>query len=361
MSDLGPKIQHVAGSIISLYFFVSAIVLIKTSAASLGEFLAESIVLVIKDTTSGVSAGWIGTALLHSSGAFDSIVVAFVSTGVLPLSLAVATVIGAEIGTTVTPFLISVLNQIRGKERQSATFNVTITHVLYNLATLAIFYPLELLFGLLTRVANQGSTLFVDASWLNTVPNALEVLTPWIPTLLRYIPAWYGLIGGAILLVLALTGVERYMTEIFNMPRSWNLIRGTFTKPLRAFITGFLFTLLIPSTTVMVSLLIPLASSGVLSADYHILPYILGSNIGTCFSVMLAAMATGNPIAMGVWLVQLTINLVGAVIFMILMKPFSRIVRLTAEKVAASPRLTLAITAVFHLIPTSIILFYILS
>jgi hypothetical protein len=46
---------------------------------------------------------------------------------------------------------------------------------------------------------------------------------------------------------------------------------------------------------------------------------------------------------------------------MILMKPFSQIVRLTAEKVAASPRLTLAITAVFHLIPTSIILFYILS
>jgi solute carrier family 34 (sodium-dependent phosphate cotransporter) len=357
---LAPKIQHVAGSIISLYFFVSAIVLIKSSAARLGEFLAESIVLVIQDTTSGVSAGWIGTALLHSSGAFDSIILAFVSTGVMPLSLAVATVIGAEIGTTVTPFLISVLNQIRGKERQSATFNVTITHVLYNLATLAIFYPFEMFFGVLTKVANVGSMFFVDAPWLSAMPNTLEVATPWVPLLLSFIPAWGGLLIGALTLVLALAGVERYMTEIFNMPRSWNLIRSTFTKPLRAFLAGFLFTLLIPSTTVMVSLLIPLAASGVLSTEFYILPYILGSNIGTCFSVLLAAIATGNPIAMGVWLVQLTINVVGAVIFMILMKPFSRIVRLTAERVAASPRLTLIIAAVFHLIPTSVIVYYLL-
>jgi solute carrier family 34 (sodium-dependent phosphate cotransporter) len=357
---LAPKIQHIAGSIISLYFFVSAIVLIKSSAARLGEFLAEGIVLVIKDTTSGIAAGWIGTALLHSSGAFDSIVLAFVSTGVMPLGLAVATVIGAELGTTVTPFLISVLNQVRGKERQSATFNVTITHVLYNLATVAIFYPLEMFFGVLTKVANVGSTFFVDAPWLSAMPNTLEVATPWVPVLLNFIPAWVGLLIGALTLVLALAGVERYMTEIFNMPRSWNLIRSTFTKPLRAFLAGFLFTLLIPSTTVMVSLLIPLAASGVLSSEFYILPYILGSNIGTCFSVLLAAIATGNPIAMGVWLVQLTINVVGAVIFMILMKPFSKIVRLTAEKVAVSPRLTLIVTAIFHLIPTSVIFYYLL-
>jgi sodium-dependent phosphate cotransporter len=344
---LPPKIQNIAGSLLSLYFFVSAIVLIKTSASTFGEYLAESIVLVIKDTTSGVSAGWIGTALLHSSGGFDSIVIAFVSIGVMPLSLAVATVIGAEIGTTVTPFLISVLNQIRGKERQSATFNVTLTHVLYNLAMLAIFYPLELKFGLLTKVATQGSKLFVDAPWLKMLPNTLEMMTPWIPTLLDFI--------------LALGGVERYMTEIFNMPRSWNLIRATFTKPLRAFFAGLFFTLLIPSTTVMVSLLIPLAYSGAIGIDYYILPYILGANIGTCFSVMLAAMATGNPISMGVWLVQLTINIVGAVIFMVIMKPFSKVVRLCAEKVAATPRLTLVITLVFHLLPTSIIIYYILN
>ena len=358
---MGSKVGNVAGSLVSLYFFISAIMLIKDSAGLMTEFLAENIVLVIRDTTSGVFAGWIGTALLHSSGAFDSIVVAFVSSGAMPLSLAVATLIGAELGTTVTPFLISVLNQVRKRKHQDAAFNVTLTHVLYNLCALAIFYPLELLFGSLTWVATQGGNIFVKAPWLDAVPDILDVVTPWVPVVLGVIPPWAGIVIGAVMLIVALNGVERYMTEIFNMPRSWNLIRATFQKPYRAFLAGFIFTLLIPSTTVMVSLLVPLATSGVIGAEFYILPYILGANIGTVFDVMIAAMATGDPLALGVWLVHLTVNLVGALIFLPLMKPFSKVVKATADKVAASPRLTLVVTAIFHIIPAIIIAFYVLT
>jgi len=189
----------------------------------------------------------------------------------------------------------------------------------------------------------------------------LDVATPWVPVVLNYIPPWLGIVVGALMLILALSGVEKYMTEIFNMPRSWNLIRATFRKPVRAFMAGLIFTLLIPSTTVMVSLLVPLAASGVIGAEFYILPYILGANIGTVFDVMIAAMATGDPIALGVWLVHLSVNLIGAIIFLPLMKPFSRIVKVAADSVAASPRLTLFVTAVFHLVPAAIILFYALS
>lgn len=358
---MGSKYGNIIGSIVALYFFISAIMLIKESAGMMTEFLAEKIVLVIRDTTSGVFAGWLGTALLHSSGAFDSIIVAFVSSGAMPIGLAVSTIIGAELGTTVTPFLISVLNQVRKKKHQDAAFNVTLTHVIYNLCTLAIFYPAELFFGTLTWIALQGSNVFVKAPWLNAIPDVLDVATPWVPVLLAYIPPWLGIIVGAVMLILALGGVERYMTEMFNMPRSWNLIRATFQKPYRAFLAGFLFTLLIPSTTVMVSLLVPLASSGVLGAEFYILPYILGANIGTVFDVMIAAMATGDPIALGVWLVHLSVNLIGALIFLPLMKPFSKVIKAAADKIAASPKLTLVIAAVFHLIPAVIILFYVFS
>jgi solute carrier family 34 (sodium-dependent phosphate cotransporter) len=358
---LGSKYGNIIGSLVALYFFISAIMLIKESAGLMTAFLAEKIVLVIRDTTSGVFAGWLGTALLHSSGAFDSIIVAFVSSGAMPIGLAVSTIIGAELGTTVTPFLISVLNQVRKKQHQDAAFNVTLTHVIYNLCTLAIFYPAELFFGTLTWIALQGSNVFVKAPWLNAIPDFLDVATPWVPVILQYIPPWLGIILGAVMLILALGGVEKYMTEIFNMPRSWNLIRATFQKPYRAFLAGFLFTLLIPSTTVMVSLLVPLATSGVLGAEFYILPYILGANIGTVFDVMIAAMATGDPIALGVWLVHLSVNVIGALIFLPLMKPFSRVIKATADKIAASPRLTLVVAAVFHIIPAVIILFYVFS
>ena len=178
---------------------------------------------------------------------------------------------------------------------------------------------------------------------------------------MQIIPAWVGLLLGAGLLVFALSAVEKYMTAIFSMPRSWNLIRSTFTKPKRAFLAGFLFTLVVPSTTVMVSLLVPLASSGVILADYYILPYILGANIGTVFDVLIAALATGDPLSLGVWMVHLAINLIGAIIFFPLMKPFSRLVRWSAEIVAKSPKITLIITALIHIIPILVLIIYALG
>lgn len=355
---MAQKYKNAIGSVTAIYFFISAIVLIKSSAKIMGKSLASTIILLIRDTTSAVFAGWISTTLLHSSGAFDSIVCAFVSSGVMPLGLSVATIIGAEIGTTVTPFLVSVLERLKGEGESEAAFNVTMSHVLYNLFTLAIFYPLELFFGVFTKIAEYGTTIFVHAEWLGAVPDLLKVITPWVKPLLNIIPPWAGLVGGGALLLVALGAVEKYMTAIFSMPRSWNLIRSTFTKPIRAFIAGFVFTVLVPSTTVMVSLLVPLASSGVIRAEYYILPYILGANIGTVFDVMIAAMATGDPISMGVWLVHLTINVVGALLFLPILNPFAKLTRKVAEYVSRDPKTTLIITALFHIIPATIILYY---
>jgi len=357
---LSANYKNAVGTLLGVYFFISAIMLIKSSAVTMGEGLAEKVVLLVRDTTSGVFAGWITTSLLHSSGAFDSIIVTFVSSGVMPLSLAVAAIIGAEIGTTVTPLLVSILGYIRKKTQLSASFNVSMAHFLYNLFTLLIFYPAELLFGVFTTIAQRGSSIFVRANWLRYVPSILDVATPWVDTLLTFIPAWIGLLLGVATLVVSLWGLERYMTAIFSMPRSWNLVRAAFTRPLRAFAVGFFFTVLVPSTTVMVSLLVPLAASGVIGADYYILPYILGANIGTVFDVMVAALVTGDPTSLGVWLVHLTINVIGALIFFPLLKPFSRLVRRVSALVALSPRRALVFVGVFHAMPIFVMLEYFL-
>jgi sodium-dependent phosphate cotransporter len=358
MRTLHPKYRNIIGVIISLYFFISSIVLIKTAATIMGESLAEKIVMIIRDTTSAVFVGWLSTAMLHSSGAFDSIIVAFTSSGVMPLTFAVATIIGAEMGTTVTPFLISVIGKLRRKGESTTTFNVTMTHVLYNLFTLMIFYPIELIFSTFSNIARAGSTLFIRLKWLKAIPDILDIITPWIDPLLEIIPPWIGILSGGLILIVALAFIENYMTALFSTPKSWNLIRTTFMDPKRAFLAGFLFTLMVPSTTVMVSLLVPLAASGVIKSDYYILPYILGANIGTVFDVMVAAFATGNPTSLGVWLVHLTINLVGALIFFPFLDSFSTFTNKVAIFVSRDPKTTIFVTLIFHLIPTIIILYY---
>ena len=76
---------------------------------------------------------------------------------------------------------------------------------------------------------------------------------------------------------------------------------------------------------------------------------------------MIAAMATGDPIALGVWLVHLTINVVGAMLFTPILDPFARLTIRVADYVSKDPKTTLIITALFHIIPASIILYYYLA
>ena len=54
-------------------------------------------------------------------------------------------------------------------------------------------------------------------------------------------------------------------------------------------------------------------------------------------------------------------NLEDALITLTAVAGFSKVIKATADKIAASPKLTLVIAAVFHLIPAVIILFYVFS
>lgn len=358
-----PVIRHknLIFALISLYFFVSSIVFIKESIVLMGQDRVRGFLSSIKDTTTGVFAGWVGTALLQSSGAFDSIVVAFVSLGVMPTYVAVATIIGAEVGTTVTTQLVSVFGYIRKeRERFKTSFLVAMLHYWYNLCSLLIFLALELFFKVFTHVAQTGSLFFSGIPGISAIPSIFNLITPWVHFLLRYLPAWVGLIGGCILLLISLKSSEKYLSAAFASEVSKSLIRSTFGSTSRAFFAGLIFTIVVPSTSVMVSMLIPLVTTGIIDTSYQILPYILGANIGTVFDVMIAALATGNPAAIGVWLVHLTINIVGACIFLPLLKPFGASVRSVNNFLTFSKKRTTIFLVLSNGIPVIILVLGIL-
>ena len=245
-----PVIRHknLIIAVISLYFFISSIVFIKESIVLMGHDRVRGFLGSINDTTTGVFAGWLGTAFLQSSGAFDSIIIAFVSVGVMPTSVAVAMIIGAEVGTTVTTQLVSVFGYIR-KERQrfQTSFLVAMLHYGYNICTLLIFLSVELFFGVFTYIAQTGSLLFSRIPGILAIPSIFNLITPWVHFLLQYIPAWIGLIGGVILLLISLKNSEKYLSATFASEVSKSLIRSTFGSTSKAFLAGLIFTSLNPS------------------------------------------------------------------------------------------------------------------
>ena len=343
--------------LISFYFFVASIVFIKESIVLIGLDQVQSLVDSVDDTFTGVFAGWFGTALLQSSGAFDSIIVAFVSVGVMPISVAVAIIIGAEVGTTVTTQLVAVVGYFRQERKRFRTsFSVAMLHYWYNFCTLAIFFSMEYFFHTFTNIAEVGSSFFSKIPALMEIPSIFNLITPWVDFVLRYIPAWLGFIAGCGLLLLSLKNCEKYLSATFAGEVSSSMIRSTFGSTSRAFLAGLIFTILVPSTSVMISMLIPLVTTGVIDKENHILPYILGANIGTVFDVMLAALATGNPAAIGVWLVHLTINVLGALIFLPLAKPFSSSVNRVNEFLTFSKKRTIIFLVLSNAIPAILLI-----
>ena len=330
-------------ALISLYFFISSIVFIKESIVLIGQDRVRYFLSSINDTTTGVFAGWFGTALIQSSGAFDSIIIALVSVGAMPIYVAVATIIGAEVGTTVTTQIVSIFGYItKEKPKFRMSFFVAMIHYWYNLCTLLIFFSVELFFKVFTYIAQTGSLFFSKIPGILAIPSVFNLITPWVRFLLQYIPAWIGFVGGCILLLVSLKNSEKYLSATFASEVSKSLIRSTFGSPSKAFLAGLTFTIMVPSTSVMISMLIPLVTTGIIDASYYILPYILGANIGTVFDVMIAALATGNPAAIGVWLIHLTINVIGACIFLPLLKPFSTFVQNVNNFLTFSKKRTIA-------------------
>ena len=92
-----------------------------------------------------------------------------------------------------------------------------------------------------------------------------------------------------------------------------------FTSTLRALMFGMLITAVVQSSSVTCSLMVPLLGVGIVKME-QIFPYVVGANIGTTVTALLASLVTGNPAALTIAFAHLTFNLFGMAIFLPLRK-----------------------------------------
>ncbi len=109
----------------------------------------------------GLMIGLIATALIQSSSTVTSIIVGLVAGG-LPVETAIPMVMGANIGTTLTNTLVS-LGHARCKEEFRRAFASATVHDFFNLLAVAIFLPLEMMFGLLDKLSGWLVSPFLKA------------------------------------------------------------------------------------------------------------------------------------------------------------------------------------------------------
>ena len=101
------------------------------------------------------------------------------------------------------------------------------------------------------------------------------------------------------------------------------------------FTWGVAMTLVVQSSSVTTSLIIPLAGAGVVRIR-QIFPYTMGANIGTTGTAILAALATQNIIAVTVAFAHLVFNIFGILVFYPLKFIPIRLAEWVAEKASKS-------------------------
>jgi len=200
----------------------------------------------------GIGAG--ATAIIQSSSATSVMVIGFVNAGVMTLFQAASIILGANIGTTVTGLIVALqsLGQNGGEATKASISFSDIAIVLAFIGVMMMFMKKREKIKLAGTILCGLGVIFVG---LDIMSDSLKSSTE--------------------------------ITEFFQ---------GLFAAidfPLLLILFGAVFTAIIQSSSAATGIVIVMAGQGVISVESALF-IVLGSNIGTCVTALLACIGTGT-------------------------------------------------------------------
>ena len=263
---------------------------IKTMGDGLQQAAGDRLRYYIDKYTSnpflGVLVGIVVTALIQSSTGVTVITVGLVSASLLTLRQAIGIIMGANIGTTVTSFIIG-----------------------FKLGE----YALPLIFL---------GTMFLFFTKNRTVNNIGRIL--------------FG-VGG---IFYALNLISAGMSPLKDLPQFKEYMVTLGQNPILGVVAGAVITVLIQASSATIGILQGLYAGGFLDLKGS-LPILFGDNIGTTLTVIIAA-AGANVSAKRVAASHVTFNVLGTILCLILLGPFTSMIEYFQALLHLSPEMIIA-------------------
>ncbi|SEK79886.1 phosphate:Na+ symporter [Carnobacterium iners] len=254
----------------------------KTAGDSLRDLLNRFTSTPLKAVLTGVLV----TVLLQSSSGTTVLTVGLVSAGFMKLRQAIGVIMGANIGTTITAFIIGI---------NVGEYALPILGIG---AILLFFFKKQL-------INNTGQIMFGF---------------------------------GALFYGLELMGSG--MAPLEDLPAFTNLMVNLSNHPILAAFTGTGMTLIMQSSSATVGILQKLYMQGSVSLD-AVLPILFGDNIGTTITAILATIGASTA-AKRTAGAHVLFNVIGTVIFLIFLNPFTGLVVWFGQMLNLNPALQIA-------------------
>ncbi len=349
-----------------------SITLMGASFKLLGHDFAKALVESVSNPFTALLIGILATSIIQSSSATSSLVVGLVGgismtgiqtsvdpTGEATLSIynAIPIIIGANIGTSVTNTLVS-LGHISRRLEFLRAFSAAIVHDVFNLMAVVIFLPIQLATNFLGIAASETAGLFNAAGGLRFASPIKAITKPVIDLIMESPLAigWLDIVMSLLILFLSLHMIVRLLKSMVLSRIEVFFDRYIFKIPVRAFVLGWILTIIVQSSSFTTSLVIPLAGAGILVLR-QIFPYTLGANLGTTVTAFLAALAIGRIEAVTIAVAHVYFNLFGIIVLWPLRKIPLYLARLFAT-LAIRNRLIpiIFVLLIFFIIPLSLII-----
>ncbi|MBS7827650.1 sodium-dependent phosphate transporter [Wohlfahrtiimonas chitiniclastica] len=247
----------------------------------------------------GILAGIFVTVLIQSSSGTTVITVGLVSAGLMTLRQAIGVIMGANIGTTVTAFIIG----------------IDIGEYAYPILLMG---SVMLFFFKKTSVQNLGQIFFG--------------------------------FGG---LFIGLDLMSSGLAPLRELPLFTQLILQMSHSPILSVFVGTVFTLIVQSSSATIGILQGLYAENLISLQ-GALPVLFGDNIGTTITAVLAAIGA-TVIAKRAAAIHVLFNVLGAVIFLIFLGPYTHFIMWITGQLALEPKMQIAFAhGTFNLVNTLI-------
>ena len=324
-------IVKILGVAACLYLFLVGIGGMGYSFKLFGKEFSQKILEATSSPLIGLFIGILATTIVQSSSTTTSIVIGMVAAEAIGVRSAIFMIMGANIGTTVTAKLVS-LGHITRKAEFRRAFAASSVHDTFNLITVSLLYPLEYFFHILERAATWMGRIFVDVTGITKPENYLKkITTPTIEGLADLLgkDPRLVLLVSVVITFFMLWGIVKLLQSLVLKKLESFFDTYIFRNLAMSFTVGLILTVMVQSSSITTSLIVPLAGAGVLRLQ-QIFPFTIGSNIGTTITGLLAALAVAgqpgidhNLVLAGstVAFAHFLFNASGAVIFL----PFRRI------------------------------------
>jgi phosphate:Na+ symporter len=247
-----------------------------------GKVMKRILAVLTKNVYVAFFVGTVLTMLVQSSTAITVMTVGFVNAGLMNLTQAVGIIYGTNIGTTITAQLMS----------------LKLTHIALPLVATGFFI---MIFAKKDNNKNLGQSLM-----------------------------------GFGLMFLGLKTLNSSLIYIQDNEASRQLFLRFGQNPILGLFVGMIATMLIHSSAATVALTISLFSADLISFQAAI-GLTLGDNIGTCVTAQLASLKANTAARRTAWAHTLY-NVIGVIIAIIVLKPFSGIIEWITYDILREPK-----------------------